>query len=78
MLSMQSHIRIRHRIVVSPLLDLFKVPAHMMRFIVRPRTLLSRHVMESEDVDIGQTHQVHSKDFNTVIWYSVRVFDYYK
>ena len=66
-MELSSYIKIRHRIVVSPVLDLLKVPAHMFTLVVRPIPLLALLRVEGEDVDIGETHKVHTKNLNTVV-----------
>jgi hypothetical protein len=56
-----SHILVRHCIVISPLLDFVKVPAHMMALIVWPVALPSLDTVKKyKDIHIGETHEVHS------------------
>jgi hypothetical protein len=47
------HIRIRHSVIIRPLLHLFKVPAHMVRLVIRPVPFLPLARMEREDVHVG-------------------------
>ena len=61
------HIKVRHRIVVSPILDLVKVPAHMVTLVVRPVSLLTLLRVESKDVDVRKSHEVHAEDLDAVV-----------
>ena len=59
--------RLGHCVVVRPLLDRVEVPANMLRFILWPCALFARNVMEGEDIDVGEAHEVHAKDLDAVI-----------
>lgn len=61
------HIKLRHRIFVGPILDLVKVPAYVVALVVWPVALLAFLRVESEDVDVGEAHEVHAQDFDAVI-----------
>jgi hypothetical protein len=63
----RSHIEIRHRVIVSPIFDLLKVSAHMVALVVRPVPLLTLLRVEGEDVNVRETHEVHTKDLDTMI-----------
>jgi hypothetical protein len=38
-----------------------------MGFVIWPRALFARYVVEREDVDIGKTHQVHPENLDAMI-----------
>ncbi len=64
------HIKLRHGIFVSPIFDLVKVPAYVVALVVWPVALLAFLRVESEYVDVGETHEVHAQDFDAVIYMS--------
>ena len=39
----------------------------MVRFVVRPRSFLSWHIVKREDVYVGLAHEVHAKNLDTVV-----------
>ena len=61
------HIKVRHRIVVIPILDLVKVSAYMVTLVVRPVSLLTLLRVEREDIDVRKTHEVHAEDLDAVV-----------
>jgi hypothetical protein len=46
----------------------------MMRFVIWPRALFARYVVERKDVDIGKTHQVHPENLDAMIEMCTHVF----
>jgi hypothetical protein len=61
------HIGFRHSIIIRPVLDLLKVPTHMVTFVVGPIPFFPRLLMEGEDVDVGETYEVHAQDLYAVV-----------
>ena len=61
------HFSLRHRIRICPILDLVKVPAHVLRVVFGPVALFAGFGVESKDIDIREAHEVHAKNFNAVI-----------
>jgi hypothetical protein len=70
------HIRIRHRIRPGPILNVVEIATHMLALIVGPvpTHALSTRVgcrVESEDIDVGETHEVYAEDLDAVVYSSV-------
>ena len=63
-----SNISLGHGVVIGPLLDVVEVAAHVVALVVWPVALLAGLLVEGEDVDVGQTHEVHAQDLDAVVW----------
>lgn len=62
------HIFIRHSISIRPILNLVEIAAHMVAFVIRPIPYPSGLLVEGEDIDVGETHEVHAQDLDAVVY----------
>ena len=67
---MHSNIRVGHRMLPRPILDAVEIPAHMVTVVIGPVALAFNWV-EREDVDVRETHEVHTQDLDAVICFAL-------